>query len=143
MSSSKYHLNNFHIIENILQNVRYSDHIKPGIFIHEFQLCLTKFFSHYSYRKRDIEHLLTLTDSFTWEELPTRDPDTGYLTTAGYIPRIQSLTKYTVLLSSALHITQCTVRIITNHETIFPLWFPMDASRSPTYEIINVMQVCS
>ena len=136
-------MNIFHIIKNILQSLRYPDHIKPCIFIHKLQLCLINNFSHYSYRKRDIEHLLTLTESFTWEELPTRDPDTGYLTTAGYIPRIQSFTKYTALLSTAVHIMQRIVRVITSHETIYPLWFPVDTSQSPTYEIINVMQVCS
>jgi len=96
------------------------------------------FFSQYSYSKSYIEHLLSLTDSFTWEELPTRDPDTGCLTTAGYIPIIQSLTKYTVLFSSAGHIIQTTIRIVTNHETMYPLWLPTDASRSPLYEIITV-----
>jgi hypothetical protein len=30
---------------------------------------------------------------FTWEELPTGDPETGYLTKAGYIRLIPSLTK--------------------------------------------------
>ena len=106
-------------------------------------MCLTKPVFPYSYRKRDIEYLLRLTDSFAWEELPTRDPDTGYLTTAGYIPRIQSLAKYTVLITSAVHLIQTTVRIITSHETFYPLWLPMDITWSPIYEIINVMQVCS
>ena len=136
-------MNIFHIIEHILQNLRYSDHIKPCISIHKLQLCLINNFSHYSCRKRHIKHLLTLTDSFTWEELPTKDPDTEYLTNAGFLTRIQSLTKYTVLFSSAIHITQRTVHIITSHETIYPLWLPIDISRSPIYEIINVMQVCS
>jgi len=54
---------------------------------------LIEFYSHFIYRKRDIEHLLTLTDFFTWEELPTRDPDTGCLTKAGCIPIIQDLIK--------------------------------------------------
>jgi len=136
-------LNIFHIIENILQTLRYSDHIQSCIFNHKLQLCLVNNFSHYSYFKRDIEHLLTLTESFTWEELPTREPDTRYLTTAGYIPRIQSLTKYTTLFSSAVHIMQRIVSIVRSHETFYPLWFPIDISRSPIYEIINVMQVCS
>ena len=133
----------FPYYRNILKTLGYSDYIKPCVVNHKLQLCLINNFSHYSFRKLDIEHLLTLTDSFMWEELPTRDPDTGYLTTAGHIPRIQSLTKYTVLFSSAFHIIQSTVRIITSHETIYPLWFPIDTTRSPTNEIINVMQVCT
>jgi hypothetical protein len=44
------------------------------------------------HRKRDFEHLLTLTDSFKQKDLRTRDPDTGHLTKAGYIPVIRSPT---------------------------------------------------
>jgi hypothetical protein len=72
-------------------------------------MCSTKdIYSHYSYRKRDIEHLLSLTDSFTWEELPTRDPDTGYLTKAGYIPIIQTLATYIPAPTWVFHIIQST-----------------------------------
>jgi hypothetical protein len=35
---------------------------------------------------------MDLTDSFTWEDLPTRDADTGHLTAAGLIPRINVFT---------------------------------------------------
>jgi hypothetical protein len=118
-----------------------SDHINPAIFVHKLQLCLINYFSHYSYRKREIEHLITLTDSFTWEELPTRDPDTGYVTDAGYIPIIQTQTKNIVSFALAFHFIQSAVRIVMNHETIFPVWFPIDVSWSPLYEIINFMQV--
>ena len=47
------------------------------------------------------------------------------------------------LFSLAVHFIQSTVRIITSHETVYPLWFPIDITWSPIYEIINVMQVCS
>jgi hypothetical protein len=114
---------------------------KPCIIFHKLQLCLIRNLSHYSYRKREIENLLTLTDSFTWEEMPTRDPDTGNITNAGYISIIQSRTKNLVYLGSTFHGIQCAVRIVMSHEIIFPIWFPIDASRSPLYEIINFMQV--
>jgi len=55
---------------------------------------IIKIYSHYSYRKRGMEYLIRKSNFFTWEELPTRDPGTGYVTKAGYIPIIQSLTKY-------------------------------------------------
>jgi hypothetical protein len=97
--------------------------------------------SHYSYHKRDIEHLLTLTDSFTWEELPTRDPDTGYLTKAGYIPIIQNLTKYIPATLVGYHVTQSTVRIAMSHDMVFTTWYPFDASASPVFEIANATQV--
>jgi hypothetical protein len=88
-----------------------------------------------------MEHLLTLTDSFTWEELPTKDPETGNATNAGYIPIIQSHTKNIVSFAYAFHGIQCAVRIVMTHEMIYPMWFPIDASWSPLYEIINFIQV--
>jgi len=100
-------------------------------------------YSCHRYRKRDIQHLLSLTNSFTWEELPARDPDTGYITYAGYIPIIQSLSKYILLFGFAYHSIQSIVRIVMNHDTIFPAWFPIDASSSPVYEIVNFIQVMS
>ena len=98
-------------------------------------------YSHYSYRKRDIEHLLRLTDFFTWEELPTRDRDTGYLTSAGYISIIQRLYKYIIVFGLGYHLIQSTVRIVISHDMIFTKWFPIDASSSPVYEIVNLIQV--
>jgi hypothetical protein len=97
----------------------------------------------YSYHKRDIEHLFTLTDSFTWEELPTRDPDTGHLTKAGYIPVVQRLTNYAVLFGTIFYFTQSTVRIVSKHEMIFSSWFPFDLSVTTVYVIANTMQVGS
>jgi hypothetical protein len=99
------------------------------------------YFFHYSYRKREIEHLLTLTDSFTWEELPTRDPETGNISSAGYIPIIQTQIKYLITFLFAFHGTQSTVRIVMSHEMILPMWLPFDASWSPLYEIIIFIQV--
>jgi hypothetical protein len=75
--------------------------------------------------------------------MPTRDSDTGYITYAGYIPIIQSLSKYILLFGFAYHIIQSTVRIVMNHDTIFPAWFLIDASSSPVYEIVIFMQVMS
>ncbi|GFG34727.1 hypothetical protein Cfor_02984, partial [Coptotermes formosanus] len=93
-----------------------------------------------SYCKRDIEHLLSLTDSFTWEELPTRDPDTGYLTKAGYIPIIQRLTKYSAGFTVLVHIIQSASRIVSNHEMVLTSWFPFDISASPVYVLANITQ---
>ena len=39
-------------------------------------------------KKRSIERAMDLTDSFTWEDLPTRDAHSGDLTAAGWIPHI-------------------------------------------------------
>jgi hypothetical protein len=98
-------------------------------------------YSRYSYRKRDLERLLGLTDSFTWEELPTRDPETGHLTKTGHIPIIQKLTKYVPVTLIGYHVTQSTLRIVLSHDMVFTTWYPFDASVSPVYEIANLTQV--
>jgi len=54
---------------------------------------------------------------------------------------IQRITKYIVSIGFAFHGIQSAVRIVMSHEMIFPTWFPFDASSSPLYEIINIMQV--
>jgi hypothetical protein len=111
--------------------------------MNELNILILIIYSHYSYRKRDIEHLLRLTDSFTWEELPTRDPDTGYLTKAGYIPIIQSLHKYFFGLGFVFQIIHSAVRIVSNHDFIVTAWFPFDTSAAPVYVFANITQVNS
>jgi hypothetical protein len=73
--------------------------------------------------------------------MPTRDPETGNITAAGYISIIQSRTKNILSFGCAFYGIMCAVRIAMSHEMIYPIWFPIDASRSPIYEIINFMQV--
>jgi hypothetical protein len=98
-------------------------------------------YSCFSYRKRELEYLIGLTDSFIWEELPTRDPDTGYLTKAGYIPIIQRLAMYIPAFIYIFHAIQSTVRIVLNHDMVFTTWYPFEASASPAYETANFIQV--
>jgi hypothetical protein len=95
----------------------------------------------FRFRKRDIERLVSLTESFTWEELPTRNLDTGKLNKSAYITAIQTIAKFITVLIIGLHGTQSTVRIVSNHEMIYTAWYPFDASASPAYEIINMLQV--
>jgi len=85
--------------------------------------------------------MFSLTDSFTWEELPTRDPDTGYATNAGYIPVTQKIATRVSILLLSFHLIQSAVHIVTSNDTVFPAWFPFDASLSPVYEIIIFVQV--
>jgi hypothetical protein len=100
-------------------------------------------YSSYSFRKRELEYLIGLTDSFTWEELPTRDSNTGYLTKAGYIPIIQRLSKYMSVFLFGDNFLQTIVRMVLNHELMFTAWYPFDVSTSPVYEIVNFTQVMS
>jgi len=82
-----------------------------------------------------------MTDSFTWEELPTRDPETGILTKAGYIPIMQNFTAYFTALTIIYHTVSSTVHIVLSHDMPFTNWYPFDASVSPIYEIAILTQV--
>jgi len=84
---------------------------------------------------------MDLTDSFTWEDLPTRDDDTGHLTAAGWIPRINMFSMRAAIAVLLFHIVQSIIRIVTNHETIVIVWFPFDWTVSPFYELVNITQV--
>ena len=92
-------------------------------------------------QQRSIERAMDLTDSFTWEDLPTRDADTGHLTAAGWIPLIRKYTWRATVLNTMFHFVQSTIRIVTNHETILPVWIPFDWTVSPFYELVNISQV--
>jgi len=91
--------------------------------------------------QRSIERAMDLTDKFKWEDLPTRDADTGHLTAAGLI---QLTMKYSVRVAIAVlcfHIVQSTIRMVKNHETMVPAWYPFDWTVSPLYEVVNLSQV--
>jgi len=92
-------------------------------------------------RQRSIERAMDLTDSFTWEDLPTRDADTGHLTAAGWIPRINVFSMRAATATILFHFAQSTIRIVTNHETILIAWYPFDWTVSPFYELVNISQV--
>jgi hypothetical protein len=84
---------------------------------------------------------MDLTDSFTWEDLPTRDADTGHLAAAGWIPKINMFSKRAAIALLCFHLVQSTIRIVTNHETVLIAWYPFDWTVSPFYELVNIAQV--
>jgi len=92
-------------------------------------------------RQRSIERAMDLTESFTWEDLPTRDAETGQLTAAGWIPLIMKYSRNAAIALLLFHIVQSTVRIVTNHETMVVAWYPFDWTVSPFYELVNFSQV--
>jgi len=91
--------------------------------------------------KRSIERAMDLTDSFTWEDMPTRDADTGHLTVAGWIPLTMKFSRSAFFVLLCFHTVQSSTRIVTNHETIFSAWYPFDWTVSPFYELVNISQV--
>jgi hypothetical protein len=84
---------------------------------------------------------MDLTDSFKWEDLPTRDVDSGQLTAAGWIPVIKTYTARAAGLMLVVHTVQSSIRIATNHETMFTAWYPFDWTVSPFYELVIISQV--
>jgi hypothetical protein len=84
---------------------------------------------------------MDLTDSFKWEDLPTRDADSGQLTAAGWIPLIQMYTTRVAGMSVAFQSLQSTIRILKSNETIYTAWYPYDWTVSPFYELVNISQV--
>ena len=98
-------------------------------------------FNFVRFRQRRIERALDLTDSFTWEGLPTRGADSGQLTAAGWIPLIQMFTTRAAVVILAFLCVLSTIRVVTNHETIFIVWYPFDWTVSPFYELVNISQV--
>lgn len=87
--------------------------------------------------------MLLLTDPFTWEDLPTTDLDTGSLTMAAWIPRIQKA-MYVVAGSAVFfHVVQSSVRFLASDARTFmyPTGYPFDTKKSPAYELINLAQV--
>ena len=84
---------------------------------------------------------MDLTDNFTWEDLPTRVAESGRLSAAGWIPLIKMFSTRAAIASAVFHFVQSTIRVVTNHETLFLVWFPFDWNVSPFYELVNISQV--
>lgn len=88
-----------------------------------------------------MEYLIRKSDFFTWEELPTTDPNTRYVTKAGYNSIIQNLTKYVSPIIFAFHPVQSTVRIVMIHDMYLTAWTPFDVTARPLYAFAKVIQV--
>ncbi|PNF24040.1 hypothetical protein B7P43_G08626 [Cryptotermes secundus] len=94
-----------------------------------------------SWRLRDFERLLRLTESFTWEDQPTRDPHTGHRTLAGWIPHLQKVIKYVYAFTAFYHLEQSGIRMYISHELVYPAQYPFDTISSPGYELAILMQI--
>ena len=104
-------------------------------------LYITVWFLCLRIQQRNIERVMDLTDSFTWEDLPTRDAETGHLTAAGWIPLIQTYTTRGAVVMTVYHNVQSLIRILPKHETMYTAWYPFDWTVSPFYELVNISQV--
>ncbi|KAJ4437180.1 hypothetical protein ANN_17315 [Periplaneta americana] len=94
----------------------------------------------FRFHKDTLRRLFLLTESFTWEDLPLTEPDTGGLTAAGLMPSIDDIFKKYIPVTVGIHLVQTTIRILTNRDMMFNGWYPFDASLSPNYEIVILSQ---
>jgi len=95
----------------------------------------------YRFRVDKFEELIRLTEFYTWEELPNKDPTTGLRTFAGHIMGIQNVSKNIFTFTAVFHVVQTSIRIVTSHDMVFNAWYPFDASTSPVYELMMLSQV--
>ena len=84
---------------------------------------------------------MDLTNSFTWEDLRTKDSDNGHVTAAGWIPLIMKYSRSAAIAILCFHFVQSTIRMVKNHETMLAAWYPFDWTVSPFYELVNISQV--
>jgi hypothetical protein len=104
-------------------------------------LCIIVWFLCLRLQQSSIERAIDLTDSFTWDDLPTRDTVTGHLTAAGWIPLTMNYSVRVCIAGVCIHIVQSTIRMVKNHETMYIVWYPFDWTVSPIYELVNISQV--
>jgi hypothetical protein len=87
--------------------------------------------------------MMRLTDAFIWEDLPTREPDTGSLAMVAWIPRIQRVLTLVMYSAIITHLAQSILRILLagDRSLIYGAWYPFDTTKTPAYELISIVQV--
>ncbi|KAJ4437208.1 hypothetical protein ANN_17343, partial [Periplaneta americana] len=89
---------------------------------------------------KDIRSLLRKTESFIYDDLPTKDPETGSLTVAGLIPRLDFIIKRLTVVALVLYLSLSAVRTVTTRALMFNVWHFFDTSVSPAFEIVQITQ---
>ncbi|KAJ4437197.1 hypothetical protein ANN_17332 [Periplaneta americana] len=92
------------------------------------------------FQMKTLKRLFCVIESFTWENMPLIDEETGKMTMAEWIPRIEKFVKRSLSFALALHIVQASVRVTTTDEMIYNTMYPFDILQSPVYEIILMTQ---
>jgi hypothetical protein len=86
---------------------------------------------------------MVLTNSFTWEDLPTTSPDGETPTMAAMIPRIQKTVKQMLISVMVFHGIYIVIRIVNSEQRVLTAnsFYLFDVSSSPVYEVILLSQV--
>jgi hypothetical protein len=90
-----------------------------------------------------VARMLRLTDAFVWEDMPTREPDTGFLSMGAWIPRIQRALTFIMYSAVITHVAQSILRIIVSGDRslLYSGWYPFDTTKTPAYVLISIVQV--
>lgn len=90
-----------------------------------------------------VRNLLNMAKRFTWSELQTRDSNTGSLTMAGWIQRIQPMMWRLNFCDWGTHFLYFVLRgVVGNGKPFFfNTWFPLDTDDIATYTLVIIMQV--
>ncbi|KAJ4437206.1 hypothetical protein ANN_17341 [Periplaneta americana] len=87
-----------------------------------------------------VERLFQQIESFTWEDMPHRNPETGELTMAGFIPQMNKFVKRFALLMYAVHIIVRCARVYYG-KLMYDTLYPFDTSVHPVVEIVLLTQI--
>ncbi|PSN35840.1 Odorant receptor 89 [Blattella germanica] len=93
------------------------------------------------FQLKKFENVIEMTEGFTWEEMPFKDPIMGTLTSAGMLPLIWKIIKYGFMTMGYGHLIQSFYRIIVNHELMFRTWCPIDCHASIVFEVTNISHI--
>ena len=90
-----------------------------------------------------VRSLLNMAGEFTWSDLPERDPETGAVTMAGWIPKIQKLMWKFNFYDWTFHLLYLILRGVSskNYPFFFNAWFPFDTSTIYGYTLVLFIQV--
>lgn len=105
---------------------------------------LKSVFSYFSSIKMSgVRNLLSMAERFTWSELQTRDPNTGSLTMAGWIERIQPMMWRLNFCDWGTHFLYFILRGVAGNGKPFfyNTWFPFDSDDVASYILVIIIQV--
>ncbi|KAJ4437148.1 hypothetical protein ANN_17283 [Periplaneta americana] len=94
-------------------------------------------------RRERIERLLILADSFIWEDLPKNNHVTENASMTTWIPRMRSSAVRFLTFGICFHMVYINARIIISNQRMLPFdaWYPYDWSKSPIFELTNILQI--
>ena len=104
-------------------------------------MCYLSSFFDSGFDNKSIERAIDLAESFTWEDLPTRDADTEDMTATGWIPRIKATVNTMAVVALVTYCAQYAFHIVKSRDLMYRAWYPFDWNVLPFYELVEISQV--